>query len=261
MYKMIKLGGSLITDKLVEQSFRADVMARIAREIANALPMQTQPLIIGHGSGSFGHFAAKRHDTINGVGSPEGWRGFAEVAYVAAELNALVARELWTAGVPIFRCQPSVALRAEDGIPQYMSLDNLKMALQNGLIPLVYGDVGFDSVRGGTIISTESLFTYLAQSLDVSEIFLVGEVAGVLDDDGHVIPLITPSTFGEAQSVIKGSRGTDVTGGMLTKVTDMLALVESRPMMTIHILDGLTEGVLQDALMGKPTLKTTIRAN
>jgi isopentenyl phosphate kinase len=100
----------------------------------------------------------------------------------------------------------------------------------------------------------------LAESLDVSEIFLVGEVAGVLDDHGKVIPLITLESFGNTQSVIKGSRGTDVTGGMLTKVTDMLALVQSRPNMTIHILDGLTAGVLQDALMGKPTLKTTIRA-
>lgn len=257
---MIKLGGSLITDKLVEQSFRADVMARIAREIAAALPSQTRPLIIGHGSGSFGHFAAKRHDTINGVYTPDGWRGFAEVAYVAAELNSLVAKELWNVGIPIFRSQSSMTLSATDGIPQHMALENLKTALAHGLVPLVYGDVGFDTARGGTIISTESLFTYLAESLEVSEIFLVGEVAGVLDDEGQVIPLITPENFGVAQSSIKGSRGTDVTGGMLTKVTDMLALVQARPSMSIHILDGLTEGVLQAALMGQATLKTTIRA-
>lgn len=260
MIRMIKLGGSLITDKQVEQSFRADVMARIAREISEALSTQTTPLIIGHGSGSFGHFAAKRHDTINGVATPEQWRGFAEVAYVAAELNALVARELWRVGVPIFRCQSSVGLIAHDGVPQTMPLNNVKQALEHGLIPLVYGDVGFDAVRGGTIVSTESLFTYLAQTLDIDEIFLVGEVAGVLDERGEVIPDITPDTFSHAQTVIKGSRGTDVTGGMLTKVTDMLALVESRPHMTIHILDGLTEGVLRRALTGETVIKTTIRA-
>jgi len=261
MHKMIKLGGSLITDKLVEQSFRADVMSRIAHEIAAALPSLTQPLIIGHGSGSFGHFAAKRHDTIHGVQSAEQWRGFAEVAFVASQLNNLVAQQLWREGVPVMRFQSSVALTSNDGVPQDMPLDNIRQALKNGLVPLVYGDVGFDTTRGGTIISTESLFTYLAESLEVSEIFLVGEVAGVLDDNGVVIPLITPETFGQAQGVIKGSRGTDVTGGMLTKVTDMVALVQSRPGMTIHILDGLTEGVLQNALMDKPTLKTTIRAS
>ncbi len=261
MLKMIKLGGSLITDKRVEQSFRADVMSRIAREIATALPSLTESLIIGHGSGSFGHFAAKRHDTINGVQTAEQWRGFAEVGLVAAELNMLVAGQLWRAGVPIFHFQSSAALTSKDGIPHHMPLDNLRKALENDLIPLVYGDVGFDTVRGGTIISTESLFTYLAESLDVSEIFLVGEVPGVLDDSGTVIPLITPNTINQAQSAITGSRGTDVTGGMLTKVSDMLALVQSRPNMTIHILDGLTEGVLQDTLMGKPTLKTTIRAS
>jgi len=261
MLKMIKLGGSLITDKLVEQSFRADVMSRIAGEIATALPSLTEPLIIGHGSGSFGHFAAKRHDTITGVQTPEQWRGFAEVGFVAAELNFLIGQQLRRAGVPVFRFQSSAALIAKDGIPQHMPLDNLQKALENGLVPLVYGDVGFDTLRGGTIISTETLFTYLAQSLQVSEIFLVGEVPGVLDETGTVIPLMTPETFGQAQSAITGSRGTDVTGGMLTKVTDMLALVQARPNMTIHILDGLTEGVLRDALLGKSTLKTTIRAN
>ena len=180
---------------------------------------------------------------------------------MAAKLNYLVAQELWDAGVPVFRCQSSVALTAEDGVPQHMPLDNMRKALENGLVPLVYGDVGFDTARGGTIISTESLFTYLAESLDVSEIFLVGEVPGVLDEAGNVIPLITPATIGQAQGAIKGSRGTDVTGGMLTKVADMLALVQARPNMTIHILDGLTDGVLYNARMGNTTLKTTIRAS
>ena len=149
MLKMIKLGGSLITDKRVEQSFRADVMSRIAREIATALPSLTESLIIGHVSGSFGHFAAKRHDTINGVQTAEQWRGFAEVGLVAAELNMLVAGQLWRAGVPIFHFQSSAALTSKDGIPHHMPLDNLRKALENDLIPLVYGDVGFDTVRGG----------------------------------------------------------------------------------------------------------------
>ncbi|MBP6297707.1 MAG: uridylate kinase [Anaerolineae bacterium] len=262
MLTLVKLGGSLITDKRVEQSFHADVAERIAHEIATALRSTPQPIIIGHGSGSFGHFAAHRHGTIDGVSSPGQWRGFAEVAMVAADLNTLMARVLWAAGVPVWRIQPSASMLARDGIPQEMSLNAVKTGLTSGLVPLVYGDVGLDEVRGGTIISTESLFTFFASALPVTRILLVGEVPGVLDSTGHVIPRITPSTFSEARSSISGSRGTDVTGGMLTKVSDMLALVEANPSLTIEIIDGTMPDLLRDALSATTSrVGTTICAD
>lgn len=248
MLTFVKLGGSLITDKQVEQSFRADIAQRVAGEIAAGLAAAPQPMIVGHGSGSFGHFAAHKHGTIDGVSTAEQWRGFAEVALVAADLNTRMARALWDAGVPIWRFQPSASLLADDGVPQSMALHAIEVAIAHGLVPLVYGDVALDNVRGGTIVSTESLFTYLAGALPVTRIVLVGEVAGVLDDARTVIRRITPSTFAGAKSAIGGSRGTDVTGGMLTKVTDMLSLVEQNPSLTIQIVDGTAPGVLQRVL-------------
>ena len=67
MLTFLKLGGSLITDKRTAQAFRADIASRVAFEIAQALEIAPQPLIIGHGSGSFGHFPAHAHGTIRGV--------------------------------------------------------------------------------------------------------------------------------------------------------------------------------------------------
>lgn len=262
MLTMIKLGGSLITDKKVEQAFRADVADRIAHEIAGALKINPHPVVIGHGSGSFGHFAAHKHGTIDGVRTPEQWRGFAEVALVASELNNLMARALWDADVPVWRIQPSALLTADDGVPQTMDMHAIESALEHGLVPLVYGDVGLDTVRGGTIISTESLFTHLATALPVTRILLVGEVPGVLDDAGSVIPLMTPDSLEGTKHMLKGSRGTDVTGGMLTKVTHMMMLVEQNPRLTIQIIDGTAENVLHNALADNVSTEgTTIRAN
>ena len=65
MLTFVKLGGSLITDKRVENSFRAEAAARVAAEIQSALAQNPDlRLLIGHGSGSFGHVAAQalRHD-------------------------------------------------------------------------------------------------------------------------------------------------------------------------------------------------------
>lgn len=245
---LIKLGGSLITDKRVESSYRVEVAHRIADEIAAAYHDARMPLIIGHGSGSFGHFAAHRHRTMQGVETPDQWRGFAEVAAAAANLNALFTTTLRAAGLPIMRMQPSASMQCRNGAIVSMGLEPIKQALEHGLIPLVYGDVAFDDVKGGTIASTETIFTYLVQHLDAVRVILVGEVPGVYDSQQNVIPEITPSNVEEYRVFLGGSAGTDVTGGMLTKVSDMLALVTQHAGLHVQIIDGSQPGVLQSVL-------------
>ncbi len=259
MLVFAKLGGSLITDKQVESSFRAEAAARVASEIQAALAQQPDlRLVVGHGSGSFGHVAAKRYGTMAGVHTPEQWRGFAEVATVASELNYLMANTLHAAGVPVWRMQPSASARSHDGKLEQLALDPIRQALDHGLIPLVYGDVSLDEVRGGTIISTETIFFYLARHLPVSRILLLGEVEGVYDQAGAVIPKITPATLPAVEAALGGSAGTDVTGGMETKVRDMVALVEAVPNLTIRIMNGTQPGLLEAALLGKSEPGTLI---
>ncbi len=252
MLTFVKLGGSLLTDKRVEASFHQAAADRIASEIAAALAQQPAlRLLVGHGSGSFGHFAARRYNTIEGVHTPDEWRGFAEVAAVAAELNYLVARALRAAGVPVWRIQPSASTASRDGVIQHMAVEPVRAALEHGLVPLVYGDVALDLVRGGTIISTETIFFYLAQQLPVRRILLLGEVEGVYDAGGALIPSITPANFEMIERALGGSAGTDVTGGMETKVRDMLALAQQISGLEIRIMDGRKPGLLRDTLSGR----------
>lgn len=261
MNTIIKLGGSLITDKNIERSYKAPVVQRLAHEIAQAY-QQTPDLrlVMGHGSGSFGHFSAKRYNTINGVSTREEWAGFAEVATVAGELNRLVTESLRGANLPILPIQPSASAIATDGVITQMSLEQVNQALDHRLIPLLYGDVALDRVRGGTIISTETILAYLCQNMPVKHVFLVGEVAGVFDHNGAVIPHITPDNIAEYQSALQGSAGVDVTGGMLSKVRDMLSIATSQPDLTIHIIDGTQSGLVLDALTGNLNAGTRITA-
>lgn len=266
MLTFLKLGGSLLTDKRVQAEFRLETARRIAAEITAAL--QADPnlqLLIGHGSGSFGHFAANRYQTAKGVHTPEQWRGFAEVATVAAELNYLVAQALHSAGVPVWRIQPSASAISHDGRLKHMALEPIRAALEHRLVPLVYGDVALDEVRGGTIISTETIFFYLAQHLPVERILLFGETEGVYDSSGAIIPEITTANFDQIAAALGGSEGVDVTGGMATKVRDMLELVtqiaqqRDKPRVEIRIADGTQPNLLQNILLGQSAPGTAIR--
>lgn len=268
----LKLGGSLLTDKTRPQTLRGDVLARLASEIAGALADRADPLaqadwrlLIGHGSGSFGHMAARTHNTRAGVSSPEDWRGYAETARAAALLNRHVVDALWEAGVPALAVQPSASAQCHDGELLVLEERPIRVGLEHGLTPVVYGDVALDTVRGGTIIATEEIFAWLAPRLRPTRVILVGEVAGVLTADpasgraGEVIPEITPETLPGVAQALGGSRGVDVTGGMVAKVREMLALVQATPALTsVQIISGLTPGLTHAALVD-PELRAGTR--
>ncbi|PKO21610.1 MAG: uridylate kinase [Chloroflexi bacterium HGW-Chloroflexi-1] len=252
----LKLGGSLLTDKTRPRALRADVLTRLAAEIAGALADRPGlRLLIGHGSGSFGHVIAREHGTRDGVTTPAGWRGYAETASVAAELNRLVVGALWDAGVPALPVQPSASARCRDGVLIALEERPLRAALASGLAPVVYGDVALDDVRGGAIISTEEIFRWLAPRLEPNRVVLVGDVAGVLTADPTsgtptaLIDEITPDRLPALMQVLGGSRGVDVTGGMAAKVAEMMALVQTMPgLAAVQIISGLEPDLVRAVL-------------
>jgi isopentenyl phosphate kinase len=252
----LKLGGSLITDKTQGNTPRLDVLKRLAHEIAHSQISYPKSLLLGHGSGSFGHAAAKKHGTRQGVHSPADWRGFAEVSVAAARLNRIVADCLHQAGLPVISVLPSASVVCVDGVLSSMDTQLIQTSLAHGLTPLVMGDVALDTVRGGTIVSTEEVFGYLSRQFPVTRILLAGETEGVYEryspqSPGPIIPNITPQNWAEISSGIGGSRGADVTGGMASKVRDMVALVQANPSITVQIFSGMLEGNVYRALAGE----------
>lgn len=246
----LKLGGSLITDKNRAYTARPRIIARLAREVRQALDAAPGlRLLVGHGSGSFGHWAAKPYGTQQGVHTPAQWRGYVEVAAAAARLNRIVTDAFLNAGVPVLSVQPSASARCRDGVLEHLDGYPIHAALAQGLVPLVYGDVALDEMRGGTIISTEDIFAFLADELHPSRILLLGETPGVLDADGFVVPHITPGDLPTLRAALTGSAGVDVTGGMAAKVAQMVELVQRHPEISAHILTGVKPGLLARILL------------
>ncbi len=250
----LKLGGSLITDKNQTSTARPEVIRRLADEVAAALKERpNMRLVLGHGSGSFGHHAAEKYGTRLGVHSPRQWRGFSEVWLQASALNRLVVDALHAAGLPAVCFPASAAAVSAGGKVSSWDAAPIQKALAQGLLPVVYGDVAFDSKLGGTILSTEDIFGYLAGILGPQRILLAGRDEGVYADypaNTRLLAEITPGSLASWRSALGGSAATDVTGGMASKVVLMLALVGERPSLQVSIFSGQPTGAVKDVLLG-----------
>ena len=259
----LKLGGSLITEKTRRYTPRPKRLRELAVEISQAVAeMPGMRLILGHGSGSFGHYAVHEHLNadafpISREGRPRSdrtyWNGFSEVWYRASQLNRHVVDALHDAGVPAVSFAPSAAATTSDGAIASWDLTALRAALDSGTLPLIFGDIVFDDIQGGKVLSTETLMWHLAQHLHPRRILLAGLEAAVWADfPTRNLPIdkITPATFNQLAKTLGGSHGPDVTGGMKSKVADMLALVQTVPGLLVRVFSGEQDGNLRRALAG-----------
>jgi isopentenyl phosphate kinase len=251
----LKLGGSLITDKTIPYTVRPDKLTALSKEIKSALSSDPKlRLVIGHGSGSFGHYAVKEHFPQLQINDKKDWLGFAEVWYRASQLNRHVMDALHEAGVPTISMQPSAAVIAKNGAVAQWDLTPLQHALDAGIIPVIFGDMIFDTVKGGTVLSTEVLMFDLAHKLQPGRILLAGIEAAVWADfpaRQQRVEKITPKSYNALTGKIVGSHGADVTGGMKSKVEEMLRLVERFPQMSVQIFSGEESGNLERILLGE----------
>ncbi len=262
----IKLGGSVITDKRGQEAPDLTTIHRLAREVVDLRAAQpAQHILIGHGSGSFGHHYAAHYGIHRGLPTDAGadWSGYAITAGAVLRLNRIVVDALLSAGLPALALQPSASLLSHDRAIVQWETDTIARALERGMVPVIHGDVAFDTAHGCTIMSTETLFVHLTlhTALSPSRIILVGEDAVYTSDPRHDpsavrIPAITAANIADVLNQASDSHGVDVTGGMRSKVETMWNLVQQRPGLEV-VITGCEAGVLARALRGEPTQEGT----
>lgn len=261
---MIKWGGSLLTDKQRPEHARDDVIERLAGELAAA--RGDKRVVLGHGSGSFGHVAAREHGVRSGpaVDPPPGPVAIAAVQRAAAALHGRVMAALEAARAGAFSLPPSAFMVACDGRARALTLEPLERALDLDLVPVVYGDLLTDQAGSASICSTEAVLATLVGRLRrrgqrVRKLLWLGETTGIYDRSGEVIPHIDRHTFADARAAIGAPRGTDVTGGMMLRLET--ARVLARAGTESWIVDGTVPGLLANALRGETVPGTCFAAD
>ncbi len=251
---LLKLGGSLITDKARPETPRREVIARLAGEIARAARETPCRLIVGHGSGSFGHVAARESGIAAGLRSADQLPGVSRTQERAAALHRLVIEALVEAGALPYSIAPSSCLTSEAGRPVSLAAEPLLLALDRGLLPVLYGDVVMDRAWGVSICSTEKLFEILSRTLldhghTIRRALWLGETDGLYDAEGRTVPRISAGDLDRAAAAIGAPSGADVTGGMRLRVETALALAGLG--VPSLLANGLVPGLLERAVRGE----------
>ena len=110
----------------------------------------------------------------------------------------------------------------------------IRISLENDLLPVVYGDVTFDTAQGASIVSTEQVFSILTADLHPHRILLAGKATGIRTSSGEMMQELYAHDLDRIQ--FHKPEGSDVTGGMESKVRHALGLATSSPEMEIESL-------------------------
>ncbi len=233
---LIKFGGSIITDKNVEQSVNDAVLRSLVRQLAEIRRRRPDlHIILAHGQGSFAHFPVKKYRLHEGFVDPNAQFGCAIALDIVAKLNRIVITECLAQQLPAVSLFPSQVAVADDGKPHSAYLDTLEEYLRLGLLPVLTGDVITDKKNGSVIWSADFLLPYYARRLrelgwDVETLVHVTKTPGVYKDiekpELGIFETITPDSFTKISGQLGKSHGTDVTGGMLEKVRQAVELAQ-----------------------------------
>ncbi len=215
---LLKIGGSVITDKAREATIKEANMSLVAQQIADA---KVSKLILVHGAGSFGHPQARKY-LSNGFSAQGIWKTHEAVCL----LNTTFVNELQSRRVPALPIHPLDHVVVDRGEIVEFNLIALRLMLENGVVPVIHGDVVMDRSRRFNILSGDQLVRHLARSMRPKKIGIGTDVDGVIYK-GKTIRHLTPVEFERSRAEISGSDNVDVTGGMLQKVSELIALAKS----------------------------------
>ena len=253
---IVKLGGSVITQKAKKATFREKVMNDLALQIANA----DKQVILIHGAGSFGHGFAKEYSLHEGFSTENQRYGFALTQRMVQELNTQVLHSLNNHKVPAVSIPPHAVVRLDNHRLSWFFEDIFHNYLDQGFLPVTFGDVALDASLGFSICSGDMLMLALAERFKPENVIFALDEDGLyssnpkIDKDARFVDSILPEDLDSLITTIDSHP--DVTKGMAGKIQTIKSL--SLLGIDTILLNGSHPERLGDALHGNHTKKSLV---
>ncbi|MCL4325457.1 MAG: isopentenyl phosphate kinase [Candidatus Thermoplasmatota archaeon] len=247
---IVKLGGSVITDKSRYKKLNRNVIDRLILEIANA----KKEIILVHGGGSFGHTLAKEGNIGHGtVDNTDLTRSIvSRISYDMVELNLFIGNMMVKHGLNPFAIAPHSFIVQKEGSVKAINIAMIKKVLDKGLIPVIYGDVVIDTKWGYSIISGDDIIYRLSEKIKPEKVIFVSDVDGVLDKNKKVISMLSSIN---TKNIASMKKKIDVTGSIFKKIEVMKKI--SGNGINVMFINGKVRNRLYCALTGRDVVCTT----
>jgi isopentenyl phosphate kinase len=260
---VLKLGGSLITDKSKPYCLREEKIKSVSKEIKECLDGKlVDQLIIVHGVGSYGHPPVIEHKLHKGFIDPGQLMPISRTQSKVNELRAYLTSSLQDAGLPVNLFHTSSIASAEKGWIVSMHLDAVRGFLKIGMVPVLGGDMVQDSAMGFSVGSGDRVAVILAQELHATDLVFATDVAGVIDSDPKLnkgAKLIRELSLGDIEHLSAKSAMADASGAMRGKLANLEGLRnELRDGLRAEIISMMEPGRLKGLLSGENVEGTRI---
>lgn len=253
---LVKLGGSVLTDKSRLRTPRRAAIARLGRELAAS----EESLIVVHGAGSFGHILARRYGLHERFRGKDQIAGSARVQRDVKLLNGLVIDSLLRAGLAPVSLPPSAVLTMDDGHVASFDTKVFRDYLVLGLTPVSFGDVVRDRSRGLSVCSGDSVMLELAKVFRPSRVLFVADVDGLYTADPKgrrdavLLKAMRSSDLARIDFAPPGP--TDITGSIEAKARRMIEIASVAG--ESLLLNGNVKNRVRDAVRGRPVVGTRV---
>tara|TARA_B100000959_G_scaffold139072_1_gene146128 strand:+ start:1631 stop:2371 length:741 start_codon:yes stop_codon:yes gene_type:complete len=243
---LIKLGGSIITNKQKPLSPRKKTIDSILKEIGKI----KEPVIIVHGGGSYGHYWSVKYDmhTKPAKTSP---KGVAIVKNSMVELNKIILDSAVKNKINSYCLPPTDFMNGNKAIKnKILTINDIS---KSGLTPITFGDALWFGQKKSYILSGDVIMTTIGKILKPRLSLFVLDVDGVYSD------LKTKKLiydFKKEKPEIKNNK-MDVTGGMTRKITEANNMAKAG--LKVFFVNGNKPKRITDAVSGKKFEGTLFR--
>jgi len=185
---LLKLGGSLLTDKNKPFSLREEILEICLTQIIES----KKSLILIHGGGSFGHPIAKKYQISQGLNDSieDQIVGLSKTHDAMNKFNSIIINKLLDKGCPAISIQPSSIFIQDFNEIVIKSIDPIEKLLDLGIIPVLYGDIILSKDYSFSILSGDYIILKLCekiQNFTISKVIFAIEKDGIfIKEDGNV---------------------------------------------------------------------------
>ncbi|MBI5698318.1 MAG: gamma-glutamyl kinase [Thaumarchaeota archaeon] len=206
---LIKLGGSIITNKEKPLSPRIKTIDNIAKQLKKI----SEPFVLVHGGGSFGHYWSIKYD-MHTKPAKTNPHGVAIVKNSMIQLDKIILDSLTKNKLSPYCLPPTDFMSGNK--PIISKVKEIKKIAESGLIPVTFGDALWYGQKKSYILSGDRIMSILAKVLRPRLSIFVLNVDGLYSD------LKTKQLIYDMKDdqVSIQDIPMDVTGGMKRKVEE-----------------------------------------